>query len=206
MTEDPQNVPPQNNTPLLPPRPIQVPFDHQLPVDCEESAKAHQLAKKGPVDSEEEAWLREQSSKKLEEALREIRRLNTIIFKIGMPKAEPLDTELLAQFCGIRDSLFGLVRAHFESHSVVLRNLSRKPSNIAERQKYWLGQWDRDSLELRIYRVQGAMFEIINKMFFAKRIFPVESAMEEQLKLFEHDLEVNPKSIDLHSLKSLDNS
>lgn len=201
MIEDPQNVPTQNSTPLLPPRPVQVPFDHQLPVDSEDFGKAHQLTKNKPVhDSEEEAWAREQSSKKLEEALREIRRLNTIIFRIGMPKAEPLDTELLAQFCGIRDSLFGLVRAHFEAHSVALRNLSKKPSNIAEGQKYWLGQWNHDSSELRIYRVQGAMFDIINRIFFAKLIFPVESAMEEQLRYFEHGLELSPKSIDLHSL------
>lgn len=114
MIEDPQNALPQNSTPQLPPQPGKGPFDHQLPVDSKDHDNAHQLAKAKLVGSEEEAWARGQTSKKSEGALRGIKRLNTIIFKSGIPNVESPDAELVAQFCGIRDSIFGLVHAQYK--------------------------------------------------------------------------------------------
>lgn len=200
MVVDPQNAPPQNNSSQPLPRPGKVPFDDQLPVDSERLDKAHQLAMANRVRLEEEARLQEQNGKKLEGALREIRRLNTIIFKIGMPKVEPPDAELSAQFCGIRDSIFGLVRAHFETPKVTLRGQERNPS-VARWQERWLSHWDRDSPELRIYRVQGAIFDIINGIFFERPFFIVENrSLEIQLNDFVDLLDESPESIDLHSV------
>ncbi len=201
MIEDPQSAPPQDSTPQLPPQPGQIPFKHQLPVDDEGLDKPHQLARAERVGSEEEARAREQTSKKLEGALREIRRLNSIIIKRGMPSVEFPDAEFHAEFCGIRDSIFGLVRAHFEAPNVDLRHDKKAPSNVRERQENWLGHWKRDSPELRIYRVQGAMFDIIDSIFFKKPFFAAENKdLEEQLKYFEESLERSPESIDPHSV------
>ena len=201
MIEEPQSAPPQDSTPQLPPQPGQVPFDHQLPVDGEGLDKPHQLARAERIGSEEESRAREQSSKKLERALREIRRLNSIIIKSGMPSVEPPDAELLAEFCGIRNSIFGLVRAHFEAPNVDLRHDKNTPSSVRERQKDWLGHWKHDSPELRIYRAQGAMFDIINSIFFKRPFFAAENNdLEAQLRYFEESLEQSPESIDLRSV------
>ncbi len=177
-----------------------------FPIDGECFDKPHQLARAERIGSEEEARAREQSSKKLEEALREIRRLNSIIIKSGMPSVEPPDAaELLAEFCGIRDSIFGLVRVHFEAPDVDLRYDKKIDPSVRKRQEDWLGHWKHDSPELRIYRAQGAMFDIINNIFFKRPFFAAENEyLEVQLRCFEESLESSPESIDLHSVWSLD--
>ena len=116
-----------------------------------------------------------------------------------MPKAEPPDAELSAQFCGIRDNIFGLVRAHFESPKVTLRRQGRP--YVISWQERWLGCWNYESPELRIYRAQGAIFDIINGIFFERPFFVLgDLKLEEQLNHFEQLLEESPESISFHSV------
>ena len=68
-------------------------------------------------------------------------------------------------------------------------------------QEKWLEHWNHESPEIRTYLIQGAIFEIINGMFFAIPIFATEAAeLECEMRKFEVQLERSAESINPHLL------
>lgn len=124
----------------------------------------------------------------------ELTRLKSIIVKSGMPQTGPTDGQLRADFCAIRDNILRLVRVHFQAQSMVLNHNRKESPSIKDRQIKWLGLWASERPEIRNYRVQGAIFEIINQCCFAKKFFHVGSSDAEVLKFLE-EMEHCPESI-----------
>ena len=132
----------------------------------------------------------------------EVTRLKSIIVKSGMPQTGPTDDQLRADFCAIRDSILRLVRVYFQAQSMVFNHNRKESPSIKDRQIKWLSSWAHERAEIRNYRVQGAIFEIINDSFFAKKYFDVDSKDAETLRYLEGQMEHCPKSIALPAVSS----
>lgn len=188
VLDDARNVQ-QNSRPPPPPPPSQL---QELKDDLG-------LSHAQRASLEAEVLARERKSRELENALQksrtEIKRLNTIIIKGGTPSNGPSDDEVRLEFCGIRDNILRLVRTHFQSTSVRIQQPRGTSTTQLERQSEWLGHWARESQELRNYRVQGLMFDIIYQTFFGRPCFGTETAMERMLREFEERMENSHESI-----------
>ena len=132
----------------------------------------------------------------------EVTRLKGIIVKSGMPQTGPTDDQLRADFCAIRDSILRLVRVYFQAQSISFNHSRRESPAMKDRQIKWLGGWAHQRPEIRNYRVQGAIFEIINECFFSKRFFDVSTKDADALRYLEEEMELCSRSIALPALWS----
>lgn len=118
----------------------------------------------------------------------DLKRLNTIIFKAGAVNTGLPDDQVRADFCSMRDRILRITRGHYQA-----TNVSFSPRNesttIHQRRQKWLESWSLLTNEIRNYRIQGAIFNIIENSFFARPVFGVEKDLEEQLQNFENNME-----------------
>ena len=194
----------QNSRPPPPPPPGQI----QLLKDRNDNISAElQLSNIERLSLDEEALAQQKKSRELEIALQkskaEVKRLNTIIIKGGTPNSGPSDDQVRIEFCGIRDSILRLVRTHFQATNVLFHQPHRDSTTQVERQSKWLSYWAHENQEIRNYRVQGAMFEILCDLFFARPCFGVETEVEKPLRKLEVDMEGCHESISLHHFSTL---
>jgi hypothetical protein len=192
-----------NSRPIPPPPPNHI----QLLRDQKENLSAElQLSNTKRVSLDEEVLAQQKRSRELEIALQkskaEVKRLNTIIIKGGTPNSGPSDDQIRIEFCAIRETILRLVRTHFQAVNVVIHQ-HRGSTTIVERQSKWLSYWPRESHEIRNYRAQGAIFEIIYDLFFAKPFFATELEIEKPLRSLEKDIEGCEESISLRDLSSM---
>ena len=119
-----------------------------------------------------------------------------------MPQTGPTDDQLRSDFCAIRDSILRLVRVYFQAQTMAFNHSRKESPSIKERQLKWLGFWTHEKPEIRNYRVQGAIFEIINECFFTKKFFDVHPKDAETLRILEEAMERCPRSIALPAVSS----
>lgn len=118
----------------------------------------------------------------------ELKRLNAIIIKGGAPNDGPSDEQIRAEFCDIRDKILMITRGHYQATKVLVLPLHKDSSIVEERQHRWMANWPRDSPEIRNYRIQGALFDLIYNSFFSRPLFCVEKGVDRSLRAFETNM------------------
>ena len=175
-------VPPYSNNTRGPPPPP--PRDN-----IERHNESFQILEAKIESLEEQLRAQDKKSRETELSYRsDLKRLNTIIFKAGAVNTGLPDDQVRAEFCSIRDRILRITRGHYQATHVSFspRNES---TTLHQRRQKWLGSWSLLTNEIRNYRIQGAIFNIIDNSFFARPVFGVEKDLEEQLKNFESNME-----------------
>ena len=159
-------------------------------LESEKNKELLDLAQAKVFSLEVEVQARDKRVEELELALSKSRadakRLNSIIISSSAPQTGPSDDQVRAEFCGVRDSILKITRGYYQARSLSSSHRFRKESTtMAERQREYLGNWSQDTVELRNYRVQGAMFDIIYGAFFSRPIFGAACELDQYLGDFE---------------------
>lgn len=182
--------------PTVPPRNDYI--VHKLNEDNERLKESLQLSEAKLISLGEEAQTRDKKTRELEIALSksrtELKRLNTIIIKSGVPDGGPSDDQVCADFRSIRDSILKIARGYYQAAGVSLPNLRKDSITLVKKQHEWLANWSRDTPEIRNYRIQGAMFDKIYTSIFSKPVFGVHAEFERQLSEFEEEMAECPES------------
>ena len=186
--------PPPNDSRPLPPRPLSTEVIPPPSAATQEALKESldfSTARCSSLEGEVEA--RGKRLRELEAALQrshaDLKRLNTIIFKGAAPNSGPSDDYFRIELCSIRDSILKIVRCYYQATKVSLQHLSTDEPQLSERQREWLGNWNRDSPEIRNYRAQGAIFYVLHSCLFSKPVFAIDKALTKHLREFELDME-----------------
>ena len=127
----------------------------------------------------------------------EIKKLNSIIIKAGSPDGGPSDDQVRLAFVGIRSIILNLTHKHYRAPSFKQSWSVRQPkTHIVERQWEFLQNstvdgWEKANPEIRCYRVQAAVFDILDTSIFARPCFGLDQ--EKELANFESDVCLCPE-------------
>lgn len=159
----------------------------RLNAENERLKESLEISEAKRVSLDEKVEERDEQIKELEVSLQirrtELKRLNTIIIKGGAPNVGPSDDQIRAEFCDIRDKILKIARGYYQATT-----LRKEPTERVERQPRWMANWSRDSPEIRNYRVQGVIFDVIYDFVFSEPLFGVEKELDRSLRAFEKNM------------------